>query len=482
VTGVADGEKSGTPRTEDQALVLAVACRMRLNLDQSATIRYKFMKCDSKRTYKHKKWNSNGTNKTSYFCESTDASRNRSTPWVNIRRVAPDGLIAAFILALLATAGIFYVNILPAIVSGLVEGLHFSASQAGRIAASNVYGAAAGAFFAVLVVRRIPWRRAAVFLLCGLIACDLTSTMIHSAGWLTVLRFLHGLTGGLLVGISYGVFSRVRSPDRCFGALMVVQASLGGLGAMFLPRLVPVYGAQILFFAMAALSIGSLILLPFLPQYPAHVISMVKPAPGIVPPPRGTASWEIALVIALLAVFFFQAGNSAVFAYMIELGRAGGLGLGYITTTLGVSNWIATVGAMLVIAFGTRWGRTLPIGVGTLAALVGNAAFHASSIPFVYAAANVASAITQYFALPYLLGLCAAFDRSGRAAALAGLFSKLGLATGPLAASFLVEGSSAYGSVVNLSIATLAISAVFGIVAARRADVRARVGAPALAV
>lgn len=381
-------------------------------------------------------------------------------------RLAPDGLAAAFVLSFLATAGFYYVNIMAAIVSGLVDGLHFSAREAGRIGAYNIYGAAFGAFCAVLLVRRIAWRPAAVFLLCALIGLDLSSTLIHTAGLLTVVRLLHGLTGGLLVGISYAVIARTRSPDRCFGALMVVQSSLGGLGLMFLPRLVPVFGASVLFLALAAFSLLALMLLPLLPDYAPQPVAPTSRLIVVAARPV----FSIALIIALLAVFFFQAGNMALAAYIIELGRADGLGLEFITTTIGVSGWIATAGAVLVIAFGTRWGRTLPIAIGMLLALVGNAAFGLSSLPMVYLAANIETAILWFFVIPYLLGLCATFDRSGRSAALAGLFSKLGLASGPYVAGLLLGNGSSYRPVVTLAVAALALSAVCGIVAARQAD------------
>ena len=345
-----------------------------------------------------------------------------------IPRVDPDGLAAAFMLSFLATAGFFYVNIMGAMVSGLVDGLHLSAAEAGRIGACNVYGAAVGAFGAVLIVRRVAWRRASVLLLCGLVGFDLASMWAHSASLLTVLRLMHGVTGGLLVGISYAVIARTRSPDRCFGALMVVQSSLGGLGLMFLPRLVQPFGASVLFMALAAFSLVALALLPWLPEYspPADVPSSESALAGAVP-----SAWSAGLVVALAAVFFFQAGNMALSAYIIELGRAYGIGLDFISVTIGVSGWVATLGAVLVVAFANRWRRTLPIAVGSVVAVVGNAAFHASGFPGVYLAANIVTAITWFFVIPYLLGLCATFDRTGRSASLAGLFSKLGLASGP---------------------------------------------------
>jgi DHA1 family inner membrane transport protein len=380
-----------------------------------------------------------------------------------IPRVSPDGIAAAVLLSVLATAGFFYVSIMPALVSGLITGLGFSPQVAGRIASCNVYGAAVGAFCAVLLVRRLPWRRAAVLLLCALLLLDFGSTLVRTPGLLAVLRLFHGLTGGLLVGISYGVMSRTASADRCFGVLMIVQSSLGGLGRMFLPRLVPDYGAPVLFLAFAAVSIAALIVLPLLPEFSAP-----RPAAsGNSDVSRKASAWY-GLALALCAVFLFQTGNMAVAAYVIELGRANGFALNFITMTIGIANWVATLGGLLVVVIGTRWGRIAPIAVGTLAALLGNMAFHWSGAPALYIGACIATAITWFFVIPYLLGLCSEFDRSGRAAALAGLFSKLGLASGPfLAAALLGAGATSYVAIVNAAIACIALSALAGVMSTR---------------
>ena len=379
---------------------------------------------------------------------------------ITLPRVNPDGFAAAVLLSVLATAGFFYVSILPALVSGLITGLNFSPQVAGRIASCNVYGAAVGAFFAVLVVRRIPWRRAAVPLLCVLLLFDLVSTQVQAPLVLGCLRLLHGVTGGLLVGITYGVMSRTASPDRCFGILMIVQSLLGGLGSMFLPRLVPGFGAPMLFLAFAAFSICALMALPFLPAYPAPR-TVVSDGPGPMRPSRG-------LILALGAVFLFQTGNMAVNAYIIELGRANGFALNFITSTIGIAHWLATLGALLVVIIGTRFGRLAPIVAGTLMFLLGNVAFYWSVVPEVFVAACIMSAITVFFVIPYLLGLCTNFDRSGRAAALAGLFSKLGIASGPiLAAGLLGRGAASYMAVIGAAIACIALSALASVMSTR---------------
>jgi len=392
------------------------------------------------------------------------------TEKIGLPHLRPDGLAAAFVLSFLATAGFFYVNIMGAIVSGLVDGLHLPPAEAGRIGAYNVYGAAIGAFGAVLIVRRIAWRPAAVLLLCGLISFDVSSMWAHSAGLLSVLRLLHGITGGLLVGISYTVIARTRSPDRCFGVLMVVQSSLGGLGLMFLPLLVRPFGASILFLSLAAFSLVALALLPLLPDYGPPDVTLTKDSAEATQTHTRSRAGLIGLIIALLAVFFFQAGNMALSAYIIELGRAYGLGLEFVSVTIGVSGWIATLGALLVVALAKQGRRTAPIAIGSVLAVLGNVAFHGSARPMVYLVANIATAITWFFVIPYLLGLCATFDRTGRSAALAGLFSKLGLATGPYAASHFISDVTSYGAVIDLAVGTLALATVCGVIAARMVE------------
>ena len=68
---------------------------------------------------------------------------------LRLPRAAPDGLVAATLLAFLGTAGLFYVNIMAAIVDGLISGMGLSEVQAGRIGSANIYGAAAGALLSV---------------------------------------------------------------------------------------------------------------------------------------------------------------------------------------------------------------------------------------------------------------------------------------------------------------------------------------------
>src|ERR1017187_10806040 len=141
-------------------------------------------------------------------------------------------MLARVLLAFLATAGFFYVNIMPALVDGLKVGLGFTNKQAGLVGSCNVYGAACGSFLIVFLVRRINWKSAAHLLLLGLIGMDLLSMLVKSPFALMSARFLHGFIGGMLVGISFAIFVPTTAPDRTLVVLLLVQVFAGGLSVM----------------------------------------------------------------------------------------------------------------------------------------------------------------------------------------------------------------------------------------------------------
>jgi predicted MFS family arabinose efflux permease len=369
-------------------------------------------------------------------------------------RAAPDGLIASVLLAFLATAGLFYVNIMSAIVAGVADGLGVSEQQAGWVGSANVYGAAAGALMAVFVVKHIAWRPAAIAALLALICIDIGSSLITSIDLLVGIRFLHGLIGGGLVGIAFGVVSRTRSPDRVFGMLLAVQFGLGGLGVMFLPPLAPTYGAQALFYALAAFSTVTLLMTPFLDDYPVDRLS----ASIAVEPAAAKIRWA-PLLATLLAVFLFQAGNMALGAYIFGLGRGYGLETSFISAAVGWATWIGILGCLFVIVLGLRFGRAKLMAATMAMTLIGTLAFHLSANPIVFVVANIGTAITWSFVISYLLGMSAEFDRAGRTAAMAGFASKMGLATGPFLGGMLI-GDHEYGLLINASALVLGLSTI----------------------
>ncbi|NOX83572.1 MAG: MFS transporter [Alphaproteobacteria bacterium] len=365
-------------------------------------------------------------------------------------------------LAFLATAGLFYVNIMAAIVDGLVSGMGISESAAGNIGSANIYGAALGALFAVTVVKHFPWRPMALVALFGLIALDLGSIPVTSADVLLGVRLVHGLFGGFLVGVAFSIIARTKSPDRAFGTLLFVQFGLGGLGVMFLPRLVPIYGTQALFLSLAAFSLVTLLMVPFLDRYPVDRQTRTMTSQGRVK--------TFPLSMTLLAIFIFQAANMALLAFIIRLGLNYGLDRNYVSMALGLATWVALLGPLVVMIIGIRFGRFWPLLLGMALTLGGTGFFHLSGQPWAYLLANCATGITWGMVIAYLLGMTAEFDKAGRLSAFGGFISKLGLATGPVIAGRILDAGFGFGSLINFALIGLGLSAMVMLLPALNLD------------
>ena len=378
-------------------------------------------------------------------------------------KVSPNTLTARLFLAFLATAGLFYVNIMPAIVSGLIEALGFNNQQAGAVASANMYGAAFGALSIVLFVRRMNWQLFSVIFLLTLISIDLASMYVSQPSSLLAIRFVHGFVGGMLVGTGFSVMARTEQPDKSFGMLLLVQFGLGGVGVMFIPGLVPQFGTAILFLSLVAFSVVTLLMLPFLPDYRVDEHEARKKAAA------HSGIKKLPLALTLASIFLFQAANMGLYAYIIGLGEHYGLELPFISGTLGIAAWLGLAGAGLVVVLADRMGYFKSLVLGILLTAIGTWGFYYSDIHWVWIVANGLIGITWAYTIAYLLGLMSRFDTSGQMAALGGFASKMGLATGPAVAALLL-GENNYSLIIGVAVAALVVSLLAIILPARVQD------------
>lgn len=385
-----------------------------------------------------------------------------------IPKVSQEGIIVAIFLAFLATAGLFYVNLGGAFLSAFVDGLGISRESAGYITSANKYGAAFGALLATFTVRYIPWRQSAYLTLITLISVDILSFSLNDPDILIIVRFIHGTIGGFLVGLGFSIIAKTASPDRVFGMLVAIQYTFGSVGIFTVPKLVGTFGPGAAFGALITFSTITLIMVPFIPDYAERDDKRDSSKQSV--GPRTILLAPAAL--GLLALFFFQSSNMGIADYAIELGKDNGYSIAYLSNILTVANIIAVSGALLVYMIGTKFGRALPIILGSTVAALFTFLFHWSELPEAYFLANAVTGITWAFTVPYLLGLCATFDDRGQVVIFAGFVSKMGLASGPLVAA-LVVGQGEFGIIINLATIGLLACAIFSFLPARRSELNA---------
>ena len=364
--------------------------------------------------------------------------------------------IAAILYSIVATAGLFYVNLVGAFLSAFVDGLGVERDVAGYIVSANKYGAAFGALIATFIVKKVEWRKVVRILFIGLIAFDAISTQFTNPQTLIILRFIHGTIGGLSVGIGLSIIARTYNPDKIFGMLLVVQYSFGSLGIWVVPRLVEVFGYGAAFGALISFTLMTLLILPLVPNVESPSQEDTKPSSFFKIP------MSMMLFLVLCGLFLFQAANMGVADYAFELGKDIGLANNEISNILTVANIISILGGVLVYIIGTKFGRTIPLLIGISIASIFTYLLHYSDNVSIYFIANTLTGIAWAFTIPYLLGLCATFDIHGQMAALAGFVSKMGLASGPLAGSLFIM-TNGFDFILNLATIALLAALVFSV-------------------
>ena len=379
-----------------------------------------------------------------------------------LRNIHQDSLLNAFFLSILATAGLFYVNLGGSFLSAFVDGLSIERDAAGFIVSANKYGAAFGGLLAAIFIKKLIWRKSAYKLLFILISIDIISSQIPNANLLILIRFLHGTIGGFLVGIGLSVIARTSFPDRVFGMLMVVQYSFGSIGIFTVPRLVDAFGYSAVFFVLITFSIMTLLILPIIPD-PKEKEETVSSS-GVL-----SLHSKALLGICLMSLFLFQASNMGVADFAFELGKDIDLTNNEISNLLTIANIISISGGAFAYLIATRFGRTLPLLFGFIIASLFTYLLNFSENITIYFVANSVTGITWGFVIPYLLGLAATFDKYGQMAALAGFVSKIGLASGPLIASFLIIDYG-FSAIINLATFGLLLGCVFAVYASQQSS------------
>ena len=379
-----------------------------------------------------------------------------------LRNIHQDSLLNAFFLSILATAGLFYVNLGGSFLSAFVDGLSIERDAAGFIVSANKYGAAFGGLLAAIFIKKLIWRKSAYTLLFILISIDIISSQIPNANLLILIRFLHGTIGGFLVGIGLSVIARTSFPDRVFGMLMVVQYSFGSIGIFTVPRLVDAFGYSAVFFVLITFSIMTLLILPLIPD-PKEKEETISTS-GVL-----SLHSKVLLGICLMSLFLFQASNMGVADFAFELGKDIDLTNNEISNLLTIANIISISGGAFAYLIATRFGRTLPLLFGFTIASLFTYLLNFSENITIYFVANSVTGITWGFVIPYLLGLAATFDKYGQMAALAGFVSKIGLASGPLIASFLIIDYG-FSAIINLATFGLLLGCVFAVYASQQSS------------
>jgi len=314
----------------------------------------------------------------------------------------------------LSAPGIGLAAMLEALTTGLVTGL------------------------AGMVLKPVRLRTVAVVATLAVVAADLATTRV-SGGGLMAMRAAAGVPEGVLLWIAIGLISRSVTPERwaavLFTGMGVTQlAAAAGISAFVLP----VFGANGGYVAVAVLVLAGLAAAPFLP-------SAFEAGPGALgtagaPPLRG---W-----LALVATLCFAAAMIAVSVYVLPLAAEARLpqAAGRLAISVGLACQIAGGALATALAGRVRYARVFWICAPLL--LVCWAIYATTSQAWLFvAAAGLAGAVAMV-AGPFFVPMTIEADPSRRAAMQSGAVQLLAGALGPFLASRVAGQHEVHGVLV----------------------------------
>lgn len=335
-------------------------------------------------------------------------------------------------------AGGLVAQMLPFVISGLIDGLSLSERDAGLVAFVELLTIAVIAITIAPFLPRLSYRRV------GLAAVALTllaqGASIFSASWMSLLllRGLAGIGEGALYALSLCIVaSHSGNPDKGYGYFQLAWA----LGSVPLFAAGGELTAAFAHRGIFALIVGvTLALAPLLLLAPE---ARPKSGQGM---PVGTIQVSPLLgIMTFAAVALYLTASAAIYAFSAPLGERAGLDTSAVGYALTVASLVGLGGAAAATALNIRWGRAVPISAFCAAFSLVALALCLWRDPTVYVVALVASVVIYYFSIPYMFGLAAALDLNGRWAAAVGAAYLLGFAAGPIMAGAVIAAAGYEG-------------------------------------
>jgi predicted MFS family arabinose efflux permease len=331
----------------------------------------------------------------------------------------------------------------PFVIDGLMKGLSLSERDAGFILTAELVTLAVTAIAIAPVLPRVSARRASFFAFTLTLLAQGASVFSSSWASLVLLRSIGGIGEGVLWAISlFIVASRSSNPDKDYGYFTVVWA-LGSI-ALF------AIGAEI---TAAFQHRGIIALIAFVDLALAPLVftpnTYLSTSDGASDTARQSS---LPGLMTLAAIGLFLTAGAAVYAFSTPLGERAGLDARAVGYTLTIASALGLVGAAAATAINVRWGRGLPTSAFCMGLVFAVLTLCLWRDPTAYVVALVVSIIIYNFSTPYLFGLAAALDRSGRWAAAAGSVYLLGFAAGPLLAGAVIA-TAGYAGLATICVA-----------------------------
>ena len=335
---------------------------------------------------------------------------------------------------LLSCAGIFMVFGMPFFVGGLISELGFTQAQANLISSAEIAGMALSSLLGAVWIGRFNWRHVALFALFAVLAGNLFSFYVENFQVLVATRFITGLVGhGTAFALGVAAIGNTSQPDRNFGFTIASQVAMGALTALIVPKTIAIYGIAGM---CAPAAILAVVAMAFIPRLATS---------GHAQTPDSNQSKRTGILIlpllGLLVMIIWQMGVGPFFNNLVPYGISIELDPSDIGTALFLSTGLSIIGPLTASALANKINRNVPVCIALTAQLLIILSFQGDITWIGFTVRAILFQTAWNFTGPFLMGMIANLDESGRYSVLIPASQLGGIALGHAVIASLIQGS-----------------------------------------
>ena len=336
---------------------------------------------------------------------------------------------------LLSCAGIFMVFGMPFFVGGLISELGFTQAQANLISSAEIAGMALSSLLGAAWIGRLNWRHVALFALFAVLAGNLLSFYVENFQVLVATRFITGLVGhGTAFALGVAAIGNTSQPDRNFGFTIASQVAMGALTALIVPKAIAIYGIAGMYAPAAILAVVAMAFIPRLATSGRAQTSDSNQSKrtGIL----------ILPLLGLLVMIIWQMGVGPFFNNLVPYGISIELDPSDIGTALFLSTGLSIIGPLTASALANKINRNVPVCIALTVQLLIILSFQGDITWIGFTVRAILFQTAWNFTGPFLMGMIANLDESGRYSVLIPASQLGGIALGHAVIASLVQGSN----------------------------------------
>ena len=282
-----------------------------------------------------------------------------------------------------------------------------------------------------------------------LLICNSIAAMAESFEVLRYARMAAGFGAGMIGAAGTAAAASSANPQRMFAIIAVTWGLASAGGAVVIPYFTVPLGAMGGYLSMTCALILFIPLLFWLPPPPIDeaeiaqkqtLMSSLSPLEkfaerlGV----RGAPNKTFA-ILALLALFIYEAGQGAIQVFLEQFGIRAGMDVISVGEVLGIAGFVGLIGGVFAAWLSDRYGNLEPalFGIATNAIVASALVLGTSASAFavLYLMWNVCF----YFVVPYILGIMSEMDKKGRWAVATDAIWWLGAAPGAAIGGYIVN-------------------------------------------